>query len=263
LRTVTIEGQPVLAAVQGYGRRDRKSAMAALERERMPAAYVSVIERSGGDKDYRRPGRTRLSVLLAERSERAAADARIGGVDCVGIYAVSELAAVALQDMEVGTGLRLLLLDDQAVGGVDGFLIREQRYEVHRIGQRATPTFGEMALAGAESEVSVELGKLQRATSVFSFPGVDGVFERHMGTRGRSIIWQGQLRAEDDTAMNALEAGIEAEIERGQSKEMTDTFGRHYAACTLRSFERTGARKADELNGQVLQDFSLQFEQLA
>lgn len=263
LRAVTYGQRPLLATVAGHGWRDRRSAVTALQNERMPAAFVSVIERSSGDKDFRRAGPTRLSVLLAERSERAEAESRLGGVDSVGVYVLSEQVADALQDFEAVVGLTLLLIDDQAAGGTEGMLVREQRYEVRRVGTGPAPTFGGAALVGTESQVAVRAGALQRAASSFSFPGIDGVFERHMGLRGRSIVWQGQLRAADDAAINALEAGIEAEMATGQARTMVDEFGRSYADCVLQRFERQGPRKYDELSGQALQDFSLTFSQLS
>jgi len=50
-------------------------------------------------------------------------------------------------------------------------------FEVRR-DRRITGYVRRVQIAGESSEVQVEIGALERSSSVFAFPGVDGVFER-------------------------------------------------------------------------------------
>lgn len=257
------EGQSaLLATAKGQTVRDRKSLTAAISRELLPAAYVMATGRDSSEKTYRRPGLLSFSVVLATRSFRSDDDARTGAVDVTGVFDLAEQVASALQDQVVATDRQLLLVDEHSVGGDEGTIIWEQGYEVRRLAELGGPTFGGVALAGAGSEVHVELGVLRRATSSFSFPGVDGVFERDLGTRERTIIWHGQLRAADHPSLNTIESNIEDEIRNSQEQSMVDTWGRTHEMCVLQKFNRRGLRRVDELTGEALQDFELEFTQL-
>ena len=108
----------------------------------------------------------------------------------------------------------------------------------------------------------MELGVLRRATSSFSFPGIDGVFERNLGVKDRAILWRGQLRATSDSAMNVLESAIESEVQAGEARTMIDAWGRSQAQCVVKSFARRGPRGRDSLSGQAIQDFEIEFTQL-
>jgi len=262
LEQLTEGGSPLLATVKGYTARDRKSLEAAIGRELMPAAYVSVTHRTSSDKSSRRAGSAAISVILAVRSLRDDDEARIGSDKVTGIYELSEQAALALQVLIIATDRRLLLVDERRVGGEEGTVIWEQRYECRRISEANAPTFGGVELAGTDSNVHVELGSLKRAKSSFSFPGIDGVFERDLGLRQRVIKWRGQLRAADDSALNGIESTIEQEIQESQVKVMVDSWGRSYASCVMDAFIRCGPRCKDELTGQALQDFEIEFTQL-
>jgi hypothetical protein len=97
--------------------------------------------------------------------------------------------------------------------------------------------------------VHVDVKERRRAASLFSFPGIDGVFERNLGLREQPIVWRGQLRAADDAALNALEAAMESEIANGQEKTMVDPWGRSYASCVVKAFRRAGSRRRDHPPG--------------
>lgn len=256
-------GKPMLATVRGRTWRDRKVAVSALLRERLPAAYVSVAGRDGGHKDYRRPGHLQVSVLYASRSERSDDEARLGGPESAGVLAIAESAGTALQDLDLGNNRRLLLVDERSGGGEDGTALWEQRCEVRRQSSSSAPTFGGSALAGSSSEVEVEIGEMKRVSSTFAFPGVDGVFERFAGTRERPIIWRGQLRADDNSALSAMEEEMEQRVREAAPRSLIDPWGRLFACCVATSVRRIGPRGADELTGEALQDFEMHFVQLA
>jgi hypothetical protein len=110
--------------------------------------------------------------------------------------------------------------------------------------------------------VDVHVGELKRAASTFAFPGVDGVFERFMGTRERSIIWRGQLRAADNNELNAIEQGLEDLVCRATADTIRDSWDRTFDHCVARTFKRTGPRGRDDLTGEATQDFELEFVQL-
>ncbi|MHC4445641.1 MAG: hypothetical protein ACYTBZ_01515 [Planctomycetota bacterium] len=259
---LTEGGSVLFSTVKGYTVRDRKVLTAAIGRELLPAAYVLARGRASGEKAHRRAGVSEFGVLLATRSLRADSEGRTGADDVVGMFDLAEEVASALQDLVVDTDGELLLVDERLIGGDEGTVLCEQDYEVRRQSELISPTFGGTALAGAASKVHVELGALSHASSLFSFPGVDGVFQRNLGVRERSIKWRGQLRAASDSALNTIESGIEQEVRVGEAKTMVDSWGRSHQECVLNSFIRNGRRGRDELTGQALQGFEIEFTQL-
>ena len=263
LSAIMLDGSALLATVKGRTSRDRKALLAEIGRERLPAAYVVMTGREAGDKSSRRPGSPTVSVLLATRSLRQEDDARTGAADVTGIFSISEAVVAALGDLVIDEDRLLWLIDERPVSATEGTVVWEQRYEPRRRAGLSQPLFRNPALVGSDSEVEVELGELRCASSSFSFPGIEGVFIRQMGARERPIFWRGQLRAADDDALNAIERGIEDELRLGLADSMWDPWGRTHHFCTLKAFRRKGPRRRDELSGEALQDFELEFTQLA
>lgn len=262
LSALTVSGQPLIATVKAVTSRDRKVLSEAIQRERMPVAYVLATGREDGERANRRAGFPAFSVLLGSRSHRNDDDSRGDGTGVTGIFTISEAVIVALQDLLISSDRRLLLVDERPFGGESGTFLWEQRYELRRQSELVAPTFGGVALAGASSFVQVELGSLHCAVSAFSFPGIDGVFQRHLGVRERPMVWRGQLRAANDSALNTIESTIEDELRNGDPKTMVDAWGRSHELCVVKKFNRRSARRRDELSGQALQDFEIEFEQL-
>ncbi len=252
----------LLATVKGHTGYERKAMLASLGRERLPAAYVLTVGRDGGDKEFRRPGRHLLNVWLAERSLRNEQEAWSGSDDVTGLLTLAARIAEALEGAMVDGDRRLRLIDEQPVGGQVGLLVWEQRYGLSRQAEMVAPTYGGRRLAGAESEMHVEVGPLVRAGTYFAFPGVNGVFERNLGLRQRSIFWRGRLRARDDAALNAIEADIEDELADGQVRTMIDAWGRSHERCVIKSYKRVGPRGRDEIDGSAFQDGEVEFVQL-
>jgi len=262
LADLDVAESPLLATVFAKTARDRKSLLASIQREPLPAAYVFLTGRDSWDKSLEQAGPASVSVVLATRSLRSDSEARTGESGDGGMWMIAEQASAALQDRMLDDTWRLLLIDERPVGGEEGTMIWEQRYEVRRPAETVVPTFGGIALAGTLSRVRVEVGELRRASSSFSFPGVDGVFDRHLGVRERPVFWRGQLRAASDSALNAIETAIEDEIRSGQDKAMVDAWSRSHESCVLNAFRRRGPRRRDALSGQVVQAFEMEFTQL-
>ena len=261
-------GGPLLATVAARGPGDRSAWAETIGRERLPAAYVVVTGRKGPERVSLTPGNPSISVVLATRSLRDQDDARLGADGQVGLWMLAERVAEALVHGDLAQAWRAELLEERPIGATNraadalGMMVWEQVYAVSRPAVGTVPTFGGAALAGDAGFVEVEVGGLQRAGSAFSFPGIDGVFERHLGVRERPILWRGVLRAEDDVGLNALEEAIELEIREGTDKTLVDGFGRAFEACVLRSFTRRGPRHRDALTGEAVQPFEIQFAQL-
>lgn len=257
-----VSGSPVLATVRARTHRDRRGLLAELSRERFPAAYVMVTGRASTTGAAREPGAPDVTLWLASRSARQEEDARRGADDVTGAFELAARAAIALQELAIEPDRRLSLDGEGLLAADGGLVVWEQRYSARRQAESAVPLFGDVALTGAASSVRVEVGPARRATSSFSFPGLDGVFQRDLGSRGRTIHWRGLLRAVDDAALNAIEAGIEKARREAREEMMTDAWGREYALCVLTSFQRRGPRRRDELTGAVVQDVEMEFVQL-
>ena len=255
--------EKLLATVAARTARDRKVLVEAIRSERLPAAYAVITGRSSGDRDAALAGRVQFSVLIATRSLRADDEARVDGQGVVGAWTIARQVAGGLHDQVVADTWLLSLMDERPAGGESGTIVWEQRYEAIRTAAATAPTFDGVAFAGTSSKICVEVGELKRASELFAFPGVDGVFERFGGVRDRPIWWRGQLRAASDAALNAIEAGIEAQIRAGRAATMADAWGRSFAECVVRAYRRRGPRVRDELSGAVVQEAEIELAQLA
>ncbi len=273
LQDLEVSGSPLLRTVRGATLRgasgrgataqDRRVLVGSIARERTPAAYVVAGGRETSDKTFRRAGSLAFSVLLATRSERSDDEARRGGVDENGMFALAEQVALDLHDRTVFFDWRLLLVDEHPIGGEEGTIVWEQRYEARRIHGLTVPTFDGVVIAGSEGEARVVLGELRRASSTFSFPGIDGVYERYLGMRERPIVWRGQLRTSTTGGLDASEAGLENLVRTAKAGTIVDHSGRPHDNCVPRAYRRLGPTHVDPLTGQVLQDFELEFTQLS
>lgn len=262
LSGLTSGGAPLFATIRAVTWRDRKPLIAAIGRERMPAAYIAITSRGPGDKLWRDGGPVELSVFLAARNLRSDGGIRTGSTEGAGLFELVDAAAGPLRDLVIEGDRRLLLVEEKAAGGDEKCIVWEQQYELRNQSGMTPPRFGGVTLAGAESAVRVEIGPLGRASSTFAFPGIDGVFQRHLGTRERKVLWHGQLRAADDAALNAIEAGIEEELRSGRARTLVDPWGRAHESCVLDAFERRGPRVRDDVSGQARQGFEVTFIQL-
>jgi hypothetical protein len=70
------------------------------------------------------------------------------------------------------------------------------------------------------------------------------------------------LRAADNAALNAIEQGIEDFVREGRPGVVFDSWARTFDDCAVAAFKRVGPRCRDDLTGQALQNFELEFTQL-
>lgn len=260
LGALEVDGSPLLATVKGRSAGERKATIAAIRRERPPVAYVMMTGRSQRASDV--VAVPQLTLWLATKSERSDNDARRGGAGAAGMYSIAVQAAHALHELALPGDVPVQLAEEKPIIGGEGMLIWEQQYTLDTVPLPALPTFGDAVLGGSASRLHVEIGALERAVSRFSFPGIDGVFERCLGTRHRDIIWNGQLRADDAAALNSIESEIDAELRGGRARSVVDEWGRTFPDCVMQRFERKGWRHIDPLSGRVVQPVAITFTQL-
>lgn len=261
LQALNRESGPLFATVRAALVLDRKTLIATISREPMPAAYVQVTGRGTAERTSNRPGRTELRVTIAARSLRGTDDTRVGGVDSPGLFEVVEQAAARLAGLAPAPGHRLVLMEEGGLPGDGGTAMWEQKYAVQRAAE-TQPEVDGLVVTGATSTVGVTVGDVEMATPSFAFPGIDGVFERTAGWRGRLIHWHGTLRTADDAELNGIEATLEAMIGDSMERSVSDGLGRVFEPCVVRAFRRQGPRRRDELTGEAVQDFEMEFKQL-
>lgn len=251
---------PMLATVRAHVASDRREMLARLQRERTPAAYVSVGARAAGANDHARLGAPIVNLWLYGQSRRGQADARTASQEAGGLHAVVHTLTVGLHRLPIVGERRLVLVRDESIAGDEHGLLWLQTYEV-RSAAVSPPLFGGAALCGPYSDVRVDVGPIELAEDVFSFPGIDGVFRRVAGRRGRRIVWRGTLRDASDASLHEIESVIEAAVAAGTADVVIDPWGRAYADCVPVRYAPSGAREPEPATGLMQQDFELEFLQ--
>jgi hypothetical protein len=262
LSGIQVSQSNVFKSVVGFSTPDRRAAVKQLSRQRSPAALVAYAGRLRADSGESVVGLPKLAVFVASANYRGGDDPRDGDTASTGGFELLGLVAGVLDGVLVATDRRLLALDESVVSADDTRVIYEQRYVIDRVTELTPPTFDGVALAGASALVEVLVGEVASETTSFAFPGIDGVFRHHLGTRARPIRWRGQLRETDDAALSATELTIESSVNDPGSFTMVDSWSRTFSDCTLDRFVRTGPRRRHPLTGQALQAFELHFTQL-
>lgn len=259
---ITSGGSPAFQSVEGFSDGDRRAGVAQVRRRLAPAALVVFGGRVRSDVAESVVGVPKLTVLIAAANLRGGDDPRSGDGTALGGFDLLALVMTALDGTIVDTDRRLSALDEQVVAADETSVVYEQLYLVDRITELSSPTFNGQVLAGSDSLVNVIVGELSADTVAFAFPGIDGVFRHHLGTRGRPIRWRGQLRASDDSGLSTIESTIEAMVANPNSFDMVDSWSRTFADCTADRFVRTGPRRRHPVSGYALQPFEIHFTQL-
>ena len=262
LTTMQSGGADVFATVDVHQVVDRKAAVAAVSRRLKPAALVLYDGRSSRTRQEPVPAGPTIATLLAVENLRGGGAALTGDGSHTGAFTVLEAVTAGLDNAVVQGDWRLVMQDERQVAGDERSVVFEQRYRVERLAETSAPTFGGSVVAGSDSIVTVHVGSVQAESVEFGFPGIDGIYRHRAGTRGRTIRWQGQLVADDDDALNEIEAELER-LAIGQAPDtIGDAWGRSYAECVLEAFERQGARRRHPVTGAAVQAFELVFTQL-
>lgn len=255
-------GEDVFATVDVCQVVDRKAAAVAIARQLKPAAFVLYDGRGARSAQEVVPAAATTTVLLAVENLRGGDAAISGDDDHAGAFDVLKLVATVLDGTVVQGDHRLRMHDERQLAGDERAVIFEQRYRVERLAETSAPTFGGVAITGSDSIVTVRVGGVINESIEFGFPGIDGVYRHHAGDRGRTIRWEGRLVAEDDTALDTIEADLE-QLSAGQlPATIVDSWSRNYSECVLDKFERQGARRRHPVTGAAVQAFELVFTQL-
>lgn len=262
LSTMQSGGEDVFATVDVHQVGDRKTAVSAISRQLKPAAFVLYDGRSARALSAEMPGAASMTVLAAVENLRGQDTALTGDDSHLGALDVLERVVAGLDGAVVETDHRLILHDERQVAGDERAVVFEQRYRVERLAETSLPTFDGSAIAGDDSSVTVEVGGIRTESVEFGFPGIDGLYRHQTGTRGRKIRWLGRLVADDDSALNEIEAGLDDLVAEQVYATMVDSWGRNYAECTVDAFERQGARRRHPVTGAAVQAFELSFTQL-
>ncbi len=263
LEAMEVEGSPLFSSVLATAIVDRKSAVAACLDLAHPAVVFGFDGRDKPASGVSVCGNPRLLVYVAASNLRSAGGARVGDVDGVGAYTLANETLAVLDGAVVADDRRIVAVDDRVVVSNERTNVFEQRYGVVTLADTSAPTFDGQAILGADSVVTTQVGVLRSRAIAFGFPGVDGEFRYGLGHEGRTIRWVGQLRTDTHDAMSALEVGIEDRMGRGGASVLSDSVGRTFARCVMDAFNRRGERYVHPLTGQVVQNFELDFVQLA
>ncbi len=263
LEAIEVDASPLFSSVLAMAVVDRKSAVAAALDLQTPAVVFGFDGREKSAAGSGFPGNPRLLVYVVASNLRSADGARIGDVDGVGAFELMHETAVVLDGAVVAGDRRIVSIDDRVVLSNDRTIVFEQRWSVETIADVAVPTFDGVAIAGADSVVSTQVGTLKARSIAFGFPGIDGAFRHGLGNETRTIRWVGQLRADTHDGVGAIEIGVAELMGRGSVAVMNDSVGRTFERCAIDSFNRRGERYVHPLTGQVAQNFELDFVQLA
>ena len=112
------------------------------------------------------------------------------------------------------------------------------------------------------SAVRVEPGPVERQDVRYGIQGIPGTFIHDMGTRARSILVTGTLKAASASALNGVETTLEDTVAAATEATLADDWGRSFQNCVLAAYDRKGPRRKTE-GGVCLQDFEARFTQLS
>lgn len=254
-------GQPMFRSVTGFSDPDRKRGVVFLSHLRPPAALVIYTGRLRSSVESV-AGSAKLTVLIEAENLRGGFDPRIGDGTARGGFELLEAVSNALDGAIVVADHRLTLIDEQVADADETHVIYEQRYVIERSPELTPPTFDGVVLTGDSSIVRLIVGEAKADTVAFAFPGIDGEYRHHLGTRSRAIRWEGVLRATGDLQLNDIERVIEQTVADGGALEIADAWGRVYPDCVCDRFVRSGPRLRHPVSGYAMQAFELHFLQL-
>jgi hypothetical protein len=258
---------PLFSRVRGGAFADRRSRVAALARETLPAALVALDGRARTDGDGV-SGAARVALMLADHNLRSADGTRLGDVDGRGAFVLAQevaagLSGAVLGAVAPGAAWRFTQTEERIAAADERHIVVEQVWLADQPVTSSGPTFDGADLFGSDAFVAVEVEGPRVVANEFSFPGVDGVFQTGLGRAGRTVRLSGVLRAETPAALGDIEAGIEARVGDGRTALLDDGQGRTFATCVAARFERRGPRRFDAAGRRVVQGFALSFLELA
>ncbi|MCK6455723.1 MAG: DUF1834 family protein [Phycisphaerae bacterium] len=266
LATATLGGQPLLATVRGASGPFRPALRAALARVRTPAAFVAFLdENTSPDASEGRIG-PRFSIIVAARTLRLTSDPRVGDAGSTGAFTLLDQVRARLAgyapapDTEmVGVHVRFLDADDRAA-------YYELLYRVAPVFR--APLFDGVRLGGDLSRTTRSVRPLEphEMRVIAATPeGMIEVFRSDLAPPDSPVesllVWQGQLRAENDDGLKALVTAIGEDIQSETVATLLDAGGAEFPAIQIRSLRLTAPRYVDPFAAEAIQPCEILFEQ--
>jgi len=261
LAAATYNGGPLFATVEGASGPFRAAIRKAIERERLPAAYVIFVDEKTAPETKPEERGPRFSILVADRALRLTSDPRRGDAGVLGAFTLIEQTRIRLDNFAPVSDTAMTPLLQRFADADERLAVYELLYRVRPI--EDPPTFDGEFLGGSSSFFAVDVGPPRIEAVSFEFPGIDGSFRHLLAERGRAITCRGRLRAATPAALNALEAGLDAYVRAGTAHTLVDGAARPYANCVLRRWSRDGPRFTEAETAMVVQAVEIEFEQLS
>ncbi len=107
--------------------------------------------------------------------------------------------------------------------------------------------------------IQVLSGGFERKTQALGFNGVDGEWHRYLGLRGRTDIWQIELRAAADSDLNAFERTLDEKVADGRTYGYTLRNQDHARAILMNWRYTSGRMGALFTNRSIAQQYALVF----
>lgn len=254
-------GADLFASVKGFSTNTVREIVVAMRREIKPAAFVVYVGR-GASTAWGIPDEPAFCVFAIAESLRGGSEPRTGSSLAAGGFDLLAGIFSALAGQMILADRIPAFVDERVIASDETSIVYEQRYNIMRPATTTPPTFGGLALCGADSVVVLEVGESTAEDQRFAFPGIDGEFRMLLGVRARSIVCEGQLRAAADAQLGDIETDLEQLIAGGLPNVLIDGHGCSFENCAVQRLVRSGPRRKQAITGQVLQDFKLYFVQL-
>ncbi len=194
----------------------------------MPAALVAFVEETIPPINSSSPRGPRFSILVATRSLRLNAGPRLDDVDTIGAFRVIEMLRTRLDGYLVVPGRRMVPLSVKFIDADDRVAIYELLYRFESIAPApsldATEIGGGIASTTRSLTQPVEVAAL-RFTKAGDVYEVRDAPADEMPDPATTLIWQGELRAEDLGTIESAYASIQDLIDDETVGELVEGDG--------------------------------------
>ncbi|MBX3395963.1 MAG: DUF1834 family protein [Phycisphaerae bacterium] len=245
LGTAQIGATAAFRTVEGASGGRRPWNREALARERMPAAYVAFLEEPTAPETRAILRGPRFAVLIGSRSSRLVSDPRHGDSGSAGAFALIDAARGVLDGFEIDGGLELVCLQVRFVEADERSVVYELVYRIGAIVEdvpSAGLTFDGSAIQGALSRMSMEVGPQNAEVLEYVHHEGRAVYRISLESGSRIVRWMGELRAESQSGLSAVEEGIESAIGSLASATIEEAGVHTLTGCTITWLVRKGPR---------------------
>ncbi len=215
-------GSPLMATVRGATGVFREAIRDALLRERMPAAYVGLLDESLSPATPAANRGPRFGVFVATRTLRVTANPRGDDVEGPGALEVIAQLRTRLDNYAVLAGRR-------AVGAGLRFVFGDDRTAMYELTYRVESPLGPLVFDG------VSLG----GSATITTRNLRLLFVEPPATPPDDVlVWQGELRAASTTVLDARIDEIEDFISSSTQATLVDPAGASYADIQVMQWSR-------------------------